>query len=154
MLSDADFIRGLMRFQRFFAVGARDVLTLRGDAGLTLARSRDGIPEDFLFRAGGAQSVRGYAYQSLGLRSRDAIVGARRLLVGSAEYTRWFEGNWGAAAFYDVGNAWDAPADFRLFSGYGIGARWRSPAGPLAFDLAYGVRDGKIRPHFSVAIAF
>ena len=37
----------------------------------------------FLFRTGGDQTVRGYAFESLGVRQGDAIVGGRRLLVGS-----------------------------------------------------------------------
>lgn len=155
VLSDQNFVRTYVRHQHFFPVRSRDVLAVNAEVGFTAAPSRSGIPEEFLFRAGGVQSVRGYAYQSLGVRNRGATVGGRRLLVGSVEYTHWLEeSRWGAAVFYDVGNAWDAREDFRLFSGYGLGVRWKSPAGPLAFDLAYGQRDGRLRPHFSVAIAF
>jgi translocation and assembly module TamA len=41
-----------------------------------------------------------------------------------------------------------------LAVGYGVGARWRSPAGPLGIDLAYGQREGKLRLDFSLAIPF
>ncbi|MBS0542443.1 MAG: BamA/TamA family outer membrane protein, partial [Proteobacteria bacterium] len=44
--------------------------------------------------------------------------------------------------------------NFNLRTGYGVGARWRSPAGPLAMDLAWGQQEQKLRLHFSVAIAF
>jgi translocation and assembly module TamA len=38
--------------------------------------------------------------------------------------------------------------------GYGLGVRWRTPAGPLAVDVAWGERERQLRVHFSVAIAF
>ena len=44
--------------------------------------------------------------------------------------------------------------DVRLAVGYGLGARWRSPAGPIGVDLAYGQRTGDIHLHFSLAIPF
>ena len=38
--------------------------------------------------------------------------------------------------------------------GYGVGARWKSPLGPLGIDLAYGQRVGKLRVDFSLAVPF
>lgn len=153
-LAEQDFIRLYSRFARYQPVGERDVFIVRGEAGATLANSREGIPQDFLFRTGGAQSVRGYAYQSLGVKEGRAVVGGRYLGTASAEYVRWFEPQWGAAMFVDVGDAADTRDQFKLRTGYGVGARWRSPAGPLAVDLAWGQEDRKLRLHFGVAIAF
>jgi translocation and assembly module TamA len=130
------------------------MFTVRGEAGYTAAPDTTGIPQEFLFRTGGTQSVRGYAYQSLGVQLGDAVVGGQLLAVVSAEYVHWFDDRWGGAAFYDAGNAWDPGQPLKLYPGYGLGARWRSPAGPLALDVAYGQRDSKIRLEFSVAIAF
>lgn len=154
LLSDQNFLRLRGRYQHFLPVAERDVLTLRGELGATLAASRAGVPQDFLFRAGGAQSVRGYGYQSLGVEEGDAIVGGRYLAVASAEYTHWFDPKWGAAAFIDAGNAGDDRHALDPAVGYGAGARWKSPAGPLAVDLAYGQRERQLRLHFSLAIAF
>jgi translocation and assembly module TamA len=121
---------------------------------VTLADSREGVPQDFLFRSGGAQSVRGYDYQSLGVKEGNATVGGRYLATASAEYVRWFQPQWGAAAFVDAGDAADTRADYDLRVGYGVGARWRSPAGPLAIDLAWGHQERSLRLHFGVAVAF
>lgn len=153
-LADRDFVRVYGRAVRYQPVGERDVFILRGEAGATLADSRQGIPQDFLFRTGGAQSVRGYAYQSLGVSEGEATVGGRYLGTMSAEYVHWFQPQWGAAVFVDAGDAADTRADFDLHTGYGVGARWRSPAGPLALDLAWGHEDRRLRLHFGVAIAF
>lgn len=153
-IADRDFVRLYGRAVRYQPVGERDVLILRGEAGATLADSREGIPQDFLFRAGGAQSVRGYAYQSLGVRDGDATVGGRYLGTLSAEYVHWFRPQWGAALFVDAGDAADTREDLDFRTGYGVGARWRSPAGPLAVDLAWGHDERRLRLHFGVAIAF
>lgn len=154
VVSDRDFLRSQLRYQRWWAIGRRDVLTVRGEAGLTAATSRLGIPQDYLFRAGGAQSVRGYAYNSLGVREGAAVVGGRAMVTGSAEYTHWFRGNWGGAVFFDIGNATDDRHDLQLASGYGAGVRWRSPAGPLGLDVAYGERTGTWRIHFAISVGF
>ncbi|MAS41016.1 MAG: hypothetical protein CMK33_04800 [Porticoccaceae bacterium] len=152
--SDQNFLRLFGRAAWYLPVRERDVWLLRAEGGATLAQSREGIPQDFLFRTGGAQTVRGYQYNSLGVDEGDATVGGRYMALLSTEYTHWYENNWGVAAFIDAGNAMDDRDAFRLYNGYGIGARWRSPAGPLAIDLAYGEEAQRVRLHFSVSVAF
>ncbi len=154
LLSDQDFLRSHLRYQRWWPIGARDVLAMRAEAGLTAASSRFGIPQEYLFRAGGAQSVRGYAYQSLGVREGEAIVGGRTMATGSLEYTHWFTGDWGGALFADAGDAADAWRDLRAAVGIGAGVRWRSPAGPLGLDVAYGREVRKWRVDFSISVGF
>jgi translocation and assembly module TamA len=167
LLSDQNFLRGIFKIQQYWTVFNRDLFTVRFEGGITAAESRVGVPEEFLFRAGGAQSIRGYGYQSVGVSEGNATVGGRYLVAGTAEYVHWLGApttgpsnaqslpKWGVAVFYDVGRANDSPKDlFPLLSGVGVGARWRSPAGPLALDLAYSVRDKKVRPVFSISIAF
>ena len=147
-------MRTQLRVQQWWPIGERDTLSLRGEAGYTAATSRFGIPQDYLFRTGGGQTVRGYAYQSLGVREGDAVVGGRALLTGSIEYTHWLDGPWGAALFVDSGDAADLWRDLKPATGIGAGARWKSPVGPLAFDLARGNRDGRWHPHFALMVAF
>ncbi|NMG73246.1 autotransporter assembly complex protein TamA [Aromatoleum diolicum] len=154
LLSDQNFLRLYGRYVHYRPMAERDVLILRAEGGATLASSRDGVPQDFLFRTGGTQTVRGYAYQSLGVHEADATVGGRYLATLSAEYVRWFLPAWGAAAFVDMGDAGDDRKLFEMKKGYGLGARWKSPAGPLALDLAYGQEDRRLRLHFGIAIAF
>lgn len=154
VFSDQDFLRTYVRHQFWYPVGKRDVLFLRGEAGYTFAPSRFGIPQEYLFRAGGIQSVRGYAFQRLGVREGSAVVGGRVMATGTIEYNHWFMRNWGAAIFADVGDAADTVGRLSPVVGYGGGIRWRSPVGPLAVDLARGHRDGKLRVHFSIAVAF
>lgn len=154
LLSDQSFLRTYFRHQYWHPVGKRDVLFLRGEAGYTFADSRFGIPQEYLFRAGGIQSVRGYDFQSLGVQEGQAIVGGTAMVSGTIEYNHWLTREWGAAVFTDAGDAADSLHHLDLAVGYGGGIRWRSPVGPLALDLARGHRDGKLRLHFSIAVAF
>ena len=154
LLSDQNFLRTYFRYSQGIPLGRSDGLLLRGEVGFTAAPSRDGIPQDYLFRAGGSNSVRGYAYQSLGVQEGSATLGGRYLLTLSAEYTHWFDARWGVATFFDAGQAGDDHEVFKLAPGYGMGARWKSPAGPLAVDLAWGQLDKQLRVHFSLAVPF
>jgi len=154
-LSDQNFLRLQGQAMLWYPLGTRNTLILRGQAGQTLAPSRAGIPQDYLFRTGGTGSVRGYGYQQLGVHEGSAVVGGRDLLVASAELDHWLNQRWGIAAFVDAGNAADTPAALRpLAVGVGGGVRWRSPAGPIAVDLGYGERDHRARLHFFLAIPF
>jgi len=142
------------RYIRYFEVGRTDQLILRGEFGHTFAGDINAVPNDFLFRAGGAGSVRGYAYQSLGVKTGSATLGSRSLITGSSEYVRWFNKEWGGAMFYDIGDADDHLFDVKWAKGYGVGGRWKTVAGPLGLDVAYGQRDHRWRVHFAIAIAF
>lgn len=154
LLSDTSFVRLYGRHTQYFSVGSRGRLILRGEFGSTLAETRDGIPTDFLFRAGGDNSVRGYAYQSLGRAVDGGTASVRYLATGSAEYNYFFPGNWGMAVFVDAGDAADSPSALSPVFGYGVGARYRSPVGPINLDLAYGEATGAFRLHFSLGVSF
>lgn len=153
-LSSRQFLRGIASATLFFPVGRSADLVLRGQAGAVLSNAREGIPSNFLFRTGGDQTVRGYAFESLGVAQNGAVVGGRRLLVGSAEYIFWITDIWGIAAFADAGDAWDSGVKPDLAQGYGLGGRFRTPIGPVRADLAYGERTGEFRLHFSVGYSF
>jgi len=131
--------------------------TTRIEAGEVFARDRVGLPDTLLFRAGGDESVRGYAYRSIGPIAKGVVTSGRVLVTGSAEVARpispkrpefWW------AAFVDAGDAANRWGELRPAVGYGAGLRWRSPVGPLRLDLAHGQRIHKNRVHLSVGIAF
>ena len=153
-LASREFFRVTGHASLLLAIGRSGDLLLRGQAGLVAAKTREGIPTTFLFRTGGDQTVRGYAFESLGVPQGDAIVGGRRLAVGSVEYTHWIGDNWGLAVFTDAGNAWDEGATFEPALGYGVGGRFRTPIGPIRADLAYGQKTSEFRIHFSVGYTF
>jgi len=128
----------------------------RLEAGQVLVRERVGVPDKLLFRAGGDDSVRGYAYRSLGPEVDGQGVGGRVLLTGSAEFARPISARlpmlWGAA-FIDAGQAAERWGALKPVLGYGVGLRLRSPVGPLRIDIARGQALQQWRLHFSVGIA-
>jgi translocation and assembly module TamA len=154
VLTDERFVRAYIRGLGYKPLGDKGTLIVRGEFGAVGSKDKAGVPSTFLFRAGGDQSVRGYGYQQLGVPVRDAITGGRYLLTASAEYDYWFKPPWGAAVFYDVGNAADNFKDLKPKVGYGVGARWRSPVGPINVDVAYGKAVHKVRLHFSLGFTF
>jgi translocation and assembly module TamA len=153
-LSTRQFLRAVGSASLFFPLGRSNDLLLRAQAGSVIAQARTGIPTSFLFRTGGDQTVRGYSFENLGVRQGDAVVGGRRLLVGSVELIHWVRENWGVAAFVDAGNAWDQGVEFNAAVGVGVGARFRTPIGPIRADLAYGEEVDSFRLHFSVGYSF
>jgi translocation and assembly module TamA len=153
-LASRPFLRGIASGSLFIPNGRRGDILLRGQLGRVLAESREGIPSTFLFRTGGDQTVRGYAFESLGVPQGNATVGGRRVAVASAEYTHWFGENWGLAGFVDAGNAWDGDSELEAVLGVGAGVRFRTPIGPIRADVAYGEQTGTFRLHFSVGYSF
>ncbi|MBC3882556.1 BamA/TamA family outer membrane protein [Undibacterium sp. LX40W] len=154
IISDQSFVRVYGKYQYWHPIGKQDSVLLRLEMGKVFSGSGDSIPNGYLFRTGGSTSVRGYAYQSLGVKSGEAVLGGRIMGVASAEYVHWMGPTFGVAGFVDSG---DAAADWKSFQakqGIGLGARVKTLAGPIALDLAYGNKTKKFRLDFSIAIAF
>lgn len=151
-LSDGRFLQSYFKTQAYYPITRSTQLIGRAEFGMV--NGKNSAPEAFLFRAGGDQSVRGYAFQSLGINEDDAIVGGRYLATGSIEIIQWLTNQWGTAAFVDFGNAANRLQDLDPVYGYGLGARWKSPIGPIGADIAYGEAAGKYRLHFNIGVAF
>lgn len=154
VISDQRFIRLYGKVQRWIPVGKEDSVILRAETGQMFSEGLTGIPEDYLFRTGGSTSVRGYRYQSLGIQHKESVTGGRVMATASAEYVHWYGSNLGSAAFVDMGDAADTWREYSAKQGVGVGLRYKTPAGPLALDLAYGKQSRKLRLDVSIAIAF
>ena len=153
-LSTRGFERVIGRYAAWIPIDRFSELQFRADAGAVLAPTRDGIPSTLLFRTGGDTTVRGYAFESLGVKKGDAIVPGRYYAVASAEAVRWIGESWGLATFIDAGNATDSLTGIHFALGYGIGGRVRTPLGPFRLDLAYGQDVHRVRLHFSIGLSF
>lgn len=154
LLSDESFVNAYAKAAGFLPVGVRDTLIVRAELGRTWASAPRRVPSRYLFRTGGSTTVRGYAFDSLGVDVGGAVTGGRVLGVASAEYVHMFTEEYGIAAFVDAGDAADSAGAFALKLGYGIGARYRSPIGPIALDVAYGRDERDYRVHFAVGYSF
>lgn len=145
------------RLTGYWPLGRQWYGQARIELGQILGSGRTAVPETLAFRAGGDDSVRGYAYRSLGPVTDGAVGSGLALMTGSVEFAHPLLASmpslWGAV-FVDAGNAADRWSDLKPALGAGVGLRWRSPVGPLKLDLAYGNELRRARVHFSVGIVF
>ncbi|MDH5572325.1 MAG: BamA/TamA family outer membrane protein, partial [Gammaproteobacteria bacterium] len=152
LISDTDFIQFQGGIKAINPLGSHDRIILNGRLGSTWTDDFHLLPSSVRFFAGGSQSVRGYAYQSLGPKDDSGkVIGGKHLMIGTIEFEHRFNGKLGVAVFYDGGNAIDNLAE-KLERGAGIGLRWNSPVGPVRIDLASAVSrdDHPLRIHITI----
>lgn len=140
-------IAGDFRAYRAFGANDRFVLAGRVQLGGVFGASLADTPRDYLFYSGGGGTVRGQPYQSLGvtvLGGGSLRTGGTRFFGFSGELRAGFTEKIGAVAFYDTGfvSADDYfSASGAWHSGAGVGLRYKTPIGPIRFDVAAPV-DG------------
>ena len=133
-----------MRGYKAFGAEKRFVLAARIQAGAIFGASLLGAPRDDLFYSGGAGTVRGQPYQSLGidlLRSTGdtARIGGSHYLGTSLEARVKATETIGVVGFVDVGRIdvngfFDKSGDWH--AGAGLGLRYATAVGPIRFDVA------------------
>ena len=151
------FARLYGRVQAYLPLGNSFYGSARLELGQVIVNETLAVPDTLLFRAGGDDSVRGYAYRSLGPDLGGSTVSGNTLFTASLQVAHPFIASqpdflW--ALFVDAGNASDGWNNMRPVFGYGAGVHWRSPVGPLRLDVAYGQETGRVRLHFSVGVVF
>lgn len=161
--SDSNFKQAYISARRVYRRGDRWKLLVRGEVGYTDALvdnlritvedtevdlSVTQLPNFYRFKAGGSQSVRGYGFESLSNND----VGSNHVITASVEAEYRFLERWSAAAFFDIGNAFNNWDDPDLHKGFGVGIRWYSIAGPIRIDVAQAMDfEGKPwRVHFTI----
>lgn len=165
---DFNFIESRFNFRLYQPLlpNGNDSVVFRLNTTLGDIRSTDGREIAFIhrYRAGGIQSMRGFQWFSLGPAIRyptgqagndDPALGDDRLIVGGTQtWVNNFEveamlvsaAGISAVAFFDAGNAFAGPfgsdpiSPFALRTSIGAGIRWRSPIGPLRFELGFPLR--------------
>ena len=135
-------------------------IAARAEFGAVVANDAANLPTTQLFLTGGDNTVRGYAYRSIGVTLPDGQTAAGRYLaVGSVELQRpivmdGVVSAWDFIAFIDAGGVANQPQDLTAKVGYGAGAQWNSPLGPLQVNLAWGVATRQLRLNLSMGVNF
>ena len=151
--SDVSFMRLHVRDRWLFSLAPQWRLLLRAEVGATVVHDFQEMPVAYRFFAGGDQSVRGYAYQSLSpVDSQGQKSGGRDLLVMSTEIDRDLRGNLALAVFCDGGNALARFGD-PLAYGAGVGIRYRLPFLSMGIDIAKPLSLGGGSPRLSLNIS-
>jgi outer membrane protein insertion porin family len=108
--------------------------------GLAHAFGRQFLQSSERFRAGGGNSVRGFATDALGPRdARGRATFGDAVLIVNQELRYRHPSGVGGAVFYDAGNVFEAAKDLslRLRHSVGAGVRWQSPVGLLRLDVGF-----------------
>ncbi|AUH33200.1 autotransporter assembly complex protein TamA [Paracoccus tegillarcae] len=130
----------------YVSFGEDDRITVAGRArlGTVLGSDIGETPREYLFYSGGGGSVRGQPFESLGV---DVIpgpdgpirTGGLSLANVNAELRFQVRERIGLVAFADFGQVWTEGSfqgDSNNHAGAGLGIRYKTPIGPLRFDLA------------------
>ncbi|MBU1693606.1 MAG: autotransporter assembly complex protein TamA [Verrucomicrobia bacterium] len=139
---DMAFLRVQATAAGYWRIAKRPLLVLAGRlaAGSLLGPSRNDVPADERFYAGGGGSIRGYAYQEVGpLDDENDPVGGRSLLESSLELRWRAMERMGFVLFADGGTAFEETVpDFDERFRWGAGAGWRYylSFGLVRFDVA------------------
>jgi translocation and assembly module TamA len=152
--SDANFLQLHLQAERVFPIVDKWHLLLRDELGMTAVSHFDRLPAIMRFFAGGDNSVRGFAFNDLSpidsvcppnarvpgtnqCTQQPVTVkdGGKNLITGTVEVIRDLPHNFGVAAFFDYGNAfnhWGEPLEYAA----GVGFRVRLPVVTLGVDVA------------------
>jgi outer membrane translocation and assembly module TamA len=141
-----------------------------GPDGETVEDLVSDLPASERFFAGGDTTVRGFARDSLGapgtIDQNGFPTGGNAMVILNAELRTPIWRNLGGVAFLDAGNVFRRVSDidaslFRAAAGFGV--RYKSPVGPVRFDVGFKLDDRNPNPgraeqgyafHFSIGQAF
>ncbi|MBO9469905.1 outer membrane protein assembly factor [Endozoicomonas sp. G2_2] len=152
LASSVDFLQATVSGNAVLPLTSKSRLLLRTQFGATEVDDFDQLPPSQRFFTGGDRTVRGYGYQQISPENEDGDnIGGQYLAVGSIEADYKVYGDYGVAAFFDVGDVANTTS-FDLKRGVGIGFRWASPVGQIRLDLAHPLDDpdSDFRIHFSL----
>lgn len=129
-------------------LGAEDRIVLAGrlQLGSVVGPSLNEISPTLLFYSGGAGSVRGHEYQSLGVPVNGGISGGRSFMALSAEIRGKVSDKISLVGFYDAGFVGEdsfVSGSAARHAGAGVGLRYDvAGIGPIRLDVAYPVDGG------------
>jgi outer membrane protein insertion porin family len=154
--SEVGFLKSFFTAQLFRTLPHSNRIVLAGSARLGMATGFTAgvqLPASERFFAGGDTTVRGFALDRLGVRHvpsqpSDTVdeegvpIGGNGLVIFNAELRAPVSGGLAVVGFLDTGNVFARTTDLdlaELRSALGGGVRYKSPFGPVRFDLGFKV---------------
>ncbi|XPF95813.1 autotransporter assembly complex protein TamA [Colwellia sp. RE-S-Sl-9] len=148
--SETSFLKFYAHWRYIKTIKPKHRIVTRAEIGYTLLDSSNAeeLSPSLRFFAGGDQSIRGFAYQSIGptrrqvnsdQSSEDLVVGGNRLAVASIEYQYYFTPTIRGAIFADIGSSFDT--GFQKKYSVGPGIHYISPIGAIKLDVGYSLSE-------------
>ena len=135
-----------LRAYRSFGASKGLTVAVRAQIGTVAGASTTEFPPALLFFSGGANTVRGQPYQSLGIDiGGGRRIGGRSFMAFSAEMRAEVSETFEIVTFADTGFVGaDAlgRGTGRWHSGAGLGGRYATPLGPIRVDVATPLDSG------------
>ncbi|MCI0595804.1 MAG: BamA/TamA family outer membrane protein [candidate division Zixibacteria bacterium] len=164
---DAHFLKVNFYWNRYRALAGNNVLATRFRWGQAILVGREGnLPSTDRFFLGGANTLRGYAENSLGpvfldSTNRAVPVGGKTLLLASVEIRRPLFWRFWGNLFSDFGNIYQANRDVvpdNILVTVGAGLQFITLIGPLRVEygkrVIHGTQPAGERVHFSILYAY
>ncbi|MCP4454207.1 MAG: outer membrane protein assembly factor [Planctomycetes bacterium] len=162
--SDLSFFKNYAegRFYQEILPVLNTVLAARLGTGVITGASLLDVPADKRFYAGGAGSVRGYAYQSIGPEANGTPLGGVTLVETSLELRTQLDEKFGTVLFLDGGvlmaDQFRRTSEEPMRWGAGVGLRYNLGFAPLRFDTAFPLNgdnnDREYQFYVSIGQAF
>jgi outer membrane protein insertion porin family len=148
--SEYGFAKSFVTAQTFHTIRGTNRVVAAGSARFGIATGFGDIeklPASERFFAGGDTTIRGFALDRVGIPKEtlddDGVpIGGNGLVIFNAELRAPVSGGLGVVGFIDTGNVFARASDLdlgKLRSAVGTGIRYKSPFGPIRFDVGLKV---------------
>jgi len=135
--SDASFLQFRAQGERIYDLSDVWKLNLRAQLGVSWVADFTELPASQRFFAGGDRSVRGFGLNELSPKDANGNdIGGENLATASIEIERILPRNFGVAAFYDIGNAFNSFEDPQFEYSVGLGMRYHIAVAAFGIDVA------------------
>jgi len=162
--SEVDYYEVTGQSSWYFSMFRRATFVASGRGGYSHAYGDTiAVPIQKRFFLGGRTTVRGYSEQSIGPHAPDgSAIGGDFMVNGNFELRVPLQYGFIFATFLDMGSAWlpgqVAGHKFDLREGAGVGLRYVTPVGPIAFDYGWKLDrkpgESPSEWHFTIGAVF
>ena len=132
-LSKTIFLQTRVNGRLLFTLRNQTRFIIRNSLGYTAVNNIATLPLSLQFFTGGAQSLRGFSYNSIG--------SGRNMIISSFEVQQRILKNFYIAAFIDVGNVSDQISKRKLKVGVGPGLVMLTPIGMFELTIANAISE-------------
>ena len=154
--SDASFLQLRAQGERFWELTDTWDLSVRAELGMSKVDDFSVLPASQRFFAGGERSVRGFGLNELSPRDEFGNrIGGENVATASIEFEKQLPRNFGAAVFYDMGNAFNSFSDPDFQYSAGVGVRYHIAVASFGLDIAQPLsQSGNPRLHLYISTQF